>query len=76
MKAANDGGTAIDYDAARELVYGMPYEEWKKLHQTPATDAQKACDSAFSLCFPRRQYPSPLCILSQGWHIAPTIEAR
>lgn len=40
MKAANDGGVAMDYDAARELVYGMPYDSWKKLHQTPATAAQ------------------------------------
>jgi len=41
MKAANAGGIAMDYDAARELVYGMSYDAWKKQYQTPASDAQK-----------------------------------
>jgi hypothetical protein len=31
----------IDYDAARELVYGMPYKEWKASYQTEATSEQK-----------------------------------
>jgi hypothetical protein len=30
----------MDYDAAREEIYGMPYAEWKKLHQSPATEEQ------------------------------------
>ncbi len=38
--AAEERGVAIDYDAARERVYGMPYERWKAEYQTPATDAQ------------------------------------
>lgn len=25
----------IDYEQARERVYGMPYAEWKEKHQTP-----------------------------------------
>jgi uncharacterized protein len=29
-------------DEAREHIYGMPYEEWKKLHQKEASLAQKA----------------------------------
>ena len=27
-------GETISYDAAREIVYGMPYAEWKARHQT------------------------------------------
>jgi hypothetical protein len=26
-------GATLDYEAAREHVYGMPYEEWKRRHQ-------------------------------------------
>jgi uncharacterized protein len=34
-------GIAVSDDRARELVYGMPYAEWKKLYQTEASPAQK-----------------------------------
>jgi len=33
MAAAADEGMEVDYDAARERVYGMPYEEWKANYQ-------------------------------------------
>ena len=39
---AGERGEAIDYDAARELVYGMPYGEWKAKYQREATAEQKA----------------------------------
>ena len=39
---AGERGEAIDYDAARELVYGMPYGEWKAKYQNEATPEQKA----------------------------------
>ena len=42
MAAAEEQGTAVDYDAARERVYGMPYQEWKEKHQTEATAEQLA----------------------------------
>ncbi len=29
------------YDEAREIVYGMTYDQWKRDHQEPATDEQK-----------------------------------
>jgi hypothetical protein len=29
-------GLEVAYDEARERVYGMPYDEWKELYQTPA----------------------------------------
>jgi len=34
--AAAEQGIAIDYDQARERVYGMPYAEWKARYQTEA----------------------------------------
>lgn len=40
MAAAEDQDIAIDYEQAREIVYGMPYSEWKKKHQLPATEEQ------------------------------------
>ncbi len=36
MAAAEDKGLDIDYDQAREHVYGMPYSEWKDKHQIGA----------------------------------------
>lgn len=40
--AADEKGLEVSYEDAREIVYGMPYAEWKAKHQTEATDAQKA----------------------------------
>lgn len=31
---------ALDYDQAREIIYGMPFDDWKKLHQKPASEEQ------------------------------------
>ncbi len=33
LAAAEDKGLDIDYDQAREYIYGMPYNEWKDKHQ-------------------------------------------
>jgi hypothetical protein len=33
LAAAEEQGVAMDYDAAREHVYGMSYEEWKQKYQ-------------------------------------------
>jgi hypothetical protein len=38
--AAKAKGVALDKEKAREIVYGMPYDEWKKKHQTEATPEQ------------------------------------
>ena len=38
--AAEEQGANIDYEQAREIVYGMPYSEWKEKYQTPATPEQ------------------------------------
>ncbi len=40
--ASEHYGEPVDYDEAREIIYGMPYEEWKETYQTEATEAQKA----------------------------------
>lgn len=33
-------GVPLDYEEAREKIYGMPYPEWKARHQIPATPEQ------------------------------------
>lgn len=35
--AARDKGLSVTKDAARTHVYGMPYEQWKAMHQIGAT---------------------------------------
>ena len=40
--AAEERGIDLSYEEAREIVYGMPYEEWKARHQTEATPGQQA----------------------------------
>jgi hypothetical protein len=41
MAAAGEQGSAMSYDEARAIVYGMPYEEWKAKHQLEATPEQQ-----------------------------------
>lgn len=31
--AAEERGIDLDYEGAREIIYGMPYAEWKEKHQ-------------------------------------------
>ena len=38
---AEERGQEIDLDDAREIVYGMPYSEWKEKYQQEATSEQK-----------------------------------
>jgi hypothetical protein len=42
MAAAEERGLDVNYDEARERVYGMPYSEWKEKFQQPATPEQLA----------------------------------
>ena len=42
MEAAEEAGLQMDKEAAREVIYGMPYAEWKARHQTEATPEQQA----------------------------------
>lgn len=41
LNAAKERGLAVDYDLAREVVYGMPYPEWKQRFQQDATPEQQ-----------------------------------
>lgn len=40
--AALERGIPLDYDQAREIIYGMPYQEWRLNHQLEATPEQLA----------------------------------
>jgi hypothetical protein len=39
--AGEERGLSLTYDDAREIVYGMPYEEWKQQYQREATVEQQ-----------------------------------
>lgn len=43
---AAERGLDIDYPSAQEIVYGMPYSEWKSRHQTEASPEQLAAYEA------------------------------
>ena len=45
---ADSRGAAMSKDDSREAVYGMPYEDWKQLHQAPASPEQLAAMKAQS----------------------------
>ena len=40
--AAEERGLDMELESARELVYGMPYAEWKARYQNEATAEQRA----------------------------------
>ena len=42
QEAANERGFEMTREQAREIVYGMPYDEWKARFQTEATPEQAA----------------------------------
>ena len=44
--AAQELGEAVDYELARERVYGMPYSVWKEKYQQEATPEQLAAFAA------------------------------
>ena len=46
VAAAEAEGVAIAQDDAREIVYGMPYDTWKKQYQAEATPEQLAAFAA------------------------------
>ncbi|MFN3822691.1 MAG: DUF1244 domain-containing protein [Pseudorhodobacter sp.] len=49
QEAANERGIGMDKEEAREIIYGMPYEEWRARHQTDADSAKQAAfQEAFS----------------------------
>lgn len=44
--AAGERGLDMDYDVARESIYGMPYAKWKERYQKEATPEQLATFAA------------------------------
>ena len=38
--AAKEKGLELEYEEAREIVYGMPYSDWKAKHQMEASPDQ------------------------------------
>ena len=49
QEAANARGIEMDKATAREIVYGMPYDQWVAAHQAPAdADKQAAFAEAFA----------------------------
>jgi hypothetical protein len=40
MNAAKERGVEMSYDQARQYVYGMTYDEWKRDYQNEATEEQ------------------------------------
>lgn len=44
--AAQDHNVDLDYDQAREIIYGMPYKEWQTKYQTEASVEQLAAVEA------------------------------
>ncbi|MBA4774499.1 DUF1244 domain-containing protein [Agrobacterium salinitolerans] len=40
-EAAEEAGVPLSKDQSREIVYGMPYEDWKLQYQGEASDDQK-----------------------------------
>jgi hypothetical protein len=46
VAAAAERNIALEYEDARERVYGMPYDEWKSRYQTQATPEQAAAYKA------------------------------
>lgn len=49
QEAANARGIKMDKEGAREIIYGMPYAEWRDKHQTEAgADKQAAFAKAFA----------------------------
>jgi hypothetical protein len=41
MTAAEEQGETLDYEKAREIIYGMPYSEWKEKYQSQTTEKQR-----------------------------------
>ena len=46
QEAANERGIEMGKMEAREIFYGMPFDQWKAQFQTDASDAQKAAFEA------------------------------
>lgn len=41
-EAAEEAGVSLSKEASREIVYGMPYEDWKEKYQGEASGDQRS----------------------------------
>ena len=74
--AAEEKGLEIAYEQAREIVYGMPYADWKAKYQTEATAEQKAkFDAAHPDHCGGRAAGSGPAVTAPGWR-APRRSSR
>ena len=48
VSAAVERQNEIDYEQAREIIYGIPFPDWKAKYQSPATEKQIALFAARS----------------------------
>ncbi len=49
QEAANERGIEMSKDEAREIYYGMPYDDWKNKFQTEASaETQKAFEKSYA----------------------------
>ena len=39
LAAAEEHGVALSYEQAREIIYGMPYDQWKSRYQTETRES-------------------------------------
>jgi hypothetical protein len=46
QEAANERGIDLNKEEAREIVYGMPYDEWREKYQSEASEEQKKAFAA------------------------------
>jgi len=53
LAAAEERGVEMNYDQAREAIYGMPYRQWKARYQREASAEQKA---AFEASHPQHKH--------------------
>jgi hypothetical protein len=44
--AAETAGVVLTKEESREIIYGMPYDEWRAKHQTEASETKKAAFEA------------------------------
>ncbi|KRG47845.1 deoxycytidine triphosphate deaminase [Stenotrophomonas panacihumi] len=52
-EAADEAGVPMDKAQAREAIYGMPFEDWKRLHQRDATPEQLAAFAQAQAAHPK-----------------------
>src|SRR3712207_7103802 len=58
-EAAEARGLPLSKEESREIVYGMPYEEWRAARKSPRLNSRHANISYSVFCFKTQQMPHP-----------------